>query len=144
MKIDFDPDVIKKMAENIAKDHVNKMTSNMPNPGKMGQDAGAMPTPPPRPPRMSKEEATSMLSKSSTITCEKCNNYTFDSVFVIKKISALISPNGEESHVPIQAFACSKCGSINEAFLPKEVVDDVAKKTKSKKTKAKTQKKNSG
>jgi len=141
MKLDFDPNVIQKMAENIAKEHVSKMTANSPA---MGSACGVPPAPPPADqPRMSKEQATNLLSKALTITCEECDNHTFDSVFVIKKISALISPNGEESHVPIQAFACSKCGGINQAFLPKDVIDDVTKKTKSKNSKAKAKKKNS-
>mgnify|MGYP003647235005 CR=1 FL=1 len=131
MKFDFDPGMIQKMAQNIAQEHVTKMTSGQP--GSQAQSAA----PPPAQPRMSKEDAMAMISQAETITCEGCDHHTFDSVFVIKKISALISPNGQEAHVPIQAFACSKCNHINQPFLPKEVVDDVAKKAKSKKRKAK-------
>jgi len=137
MKFDFDPEMVKKMAANIAQDHVNKMTSGQPNRGAPGEANAA----PPGLPRMSREDAMKVVSQAATVTCEECNHYTFDTVFVIKKISALISPNGQESSVPIQAFACSKCNHINQAFLPKEVIDDVAQKpkpkSKSKKAKAK-------
>ena len=82
-----------------------------------------------------------MLAQAQTVLCEKCSNHTYENVYVIKKISALISPTGQESHVPLQAFACKKCGHINEPFLPKEVLDDLKEKpkpkSKSKKTKAK-------
>jgi len=142
MKFDFDPNMIQKMAQNIAQDHVNKMTAGQPGPKKSSCAVNPPPNAaPPGMPRMSREDAMAMISRAETIVCEQCDHYTFDSVFVIKKISALISPNGEESHVPIQAFACSKCNHINQPFLPQEVVNDVTKKpkpkSKSKKAKAK-------
>ena len=33
-------------------------------------------------------------------------------------LSALLSPTGEEAKIPIQVFACAKCGHINKGFLP--------------------------
>jgi Zn ribbon nucleic-acid-binding protein len=36
----------------------------------------------------------------------------------------MMSPSGEEMLVPIQAFACVKCGHINKEFLPKDLPDD--------------------
>jgi len=36
------------------------------------------------------------------------------------KLSALLSPTGQEAMIPIQVFCCAKCGYINKGFLPKE------------------------
>ena len=57
------------------------------------------------------------LSNVDNIKCEKCENETFVPVFIIKHISALMSPTGKETMVPIQLFQCSKCHHINEKFL---------------------------
>ena len=60
------------------------------------------------------------LSKTTAIKCEECKNETFTQVFKMRKLSALLSPAGQESMIPIQAFACAKCGHVNPGFLPKE------------------------
>jgi hypothetical protein len=38
---------------------------------------------------------------------------------MMKKLSALVSPNGQEALIPIPVFACMACGHVNEMFLPK-------------------------
>ena len=60
------------------------------------------------------------LSQAETILCEKCGNDTFTQVYQMRTLSALLSPTGEEAKIPIQIFACHKCGHINKGFLPKE------------------------
>ena len=60
------------------------------------------------------------FSQTTAEVCEKCENDTFTQVFQMRKLSALLSPTGEQSMIPIQVFACTKCGNINSAFLPKE------------------------
>ena len=35
-------------------------------------------------------------------------------------MSALLSPHGKETMIPMQVFACAKCGHINDAFLPNQ------------------------
>ena len=60
------------------------------------------------------------LSQTTAEVCEKCENDTFVQVFKMRKLSALLSPAGKESMIPIQAFACAKCGHVNKGFLPKE------------------------
>ena len=60
------------------------------------------------------------FSQTTAEVCEKCENDTFQQVFRMRKLSALLSPAGKESMIPIQVFACTKCGNINEGFLPKE------------------------
>lgn len=58
------------------------------------------------------------LSNAEDITCERCGNYTFEQVALMKKVSALISPSGKEGVMPIPVFACAACGNINSGFLP--------------------------
>ena len=60
------------------------------------------------------------FSQTTAEVCEKCENDTFVQVFKMRKLSALLSPAGQESMIPIQAFACAKCGHVNPGFLPKE------------------------
>ena len=60
------------------------------------------------------------FSQTTAEVCEKCENETFTQVFKMCKLSALLSPAGKPSMIPIQVFACAKCGNINSAFLPKE------------------------
>jgi uncharacterized Zn finger protein len=58
------------------------------------------------------------LSQAQDIVCENCGNYTFEEVLLMKRLSALVSPNGKEALVPIPTFACNACGYINKQFLP--------------------------
>ena len=52
------------------------------------------------------------ISKADTIVCEECGNASFIQAFFLKKLSALMSPTGKESIVPIQVFSCGNCGTI--------------------------------
>jgi len=60
------------------------------------------------------------MSQTTELVCESCGNDTFTQVFKIRELSALLSPAGKKSMIPIQMFACHKCGHINKEFLPKE------------------------
>ena len=56
------------------------------------------------------------LSKATSIKCDKCENSTFKQTLIISKLSALDSPNGQETIVPTGVFSCTKCGHVNEEF----------------------------
>ena len=56
------------------------------------------------------------LSKAATMTCEKCQNPTFKQTLMLHKMSALVSPNGQETIIPMAVFACEKCGHVNKEF----------------------------
>ena len=60
------------------------------------------------------------FSQTVPEVCEKCENETFIQVFLVRKLSALLSPAGKETMIPMQTFACAKCGNINKGFQPKE------------------------
>ena len=57
------------------------------------------------------------LNNTDSMKCDACDNETFVPVFIIKHLSALVSPTGQETMVPIQIFKCSKCDHVNEKFL---------------------------
>jgi hypothetical protein len=59
------------------------------------------------------------LSLAEDISCENCGNLTFQEVLMMKKVSALVSPNGKEGIVPIPTFSCVACGWVNKMFRPK-------------------------
>jgi len=56
------------------------------------------------------------LNDAEDATCEECGCLFFKQVYAIKKLSALISPTGQEMMVPVQLFHCSSCGHMNESF----------------------------
>ena len=57
------------------------------------------------------------LSKAKTMECEECKNQTFKQTLMLHKMSALVSPNGQETIIPMQVFACEKCGHVNKEFI---------------------------
>jgi hypothetical protein len=58
------------------------------------------------------------MSLAEDVQCDSCEGITFRSCFFIKKISALISPTGKETIVPVESFACNSCGHVNTQFMP--------------------------
>ena len=63
------------------------------------------------------------MSQTNPVKCEKCENSTFKQTLLIRKMSALVSPSGQETLIPIGVFACEKCGHVNAEF---EELDAVA------------------
>ena len=61
------------------------------------------------------------LSDAETMTCQKCGNSIFIQGYVIKRISAIVSPTGKEMIAPVQVFNCGNCGEI----LPLADVDEL-------------------
>ena len=60
------------------------------------------------------------FSQTTAEICEKCGNDTFQQVYRMRKLSPLLSPTGQEALIPINLFACAKCGHVNKGFQPKE------------------------
>jgi len=58
------------------------------------------------------------LKDTQDVSCEKCGHKLFVQLMMFKKLSAVMSPTGEESLIPVQVFACNDCGHVNEQFLP--------------------------
>ena len=56
------------------------------------------------------------MSKADDIACEKCENLYFTPVVMVKRLSALLSPTGQEVKFPVQAFQCTACSEITTSF----------------------------
>ena len=67
--------------------------------------------------RAQQQQLQAALENALDVNCDECDNDRFVPVFVVKKISALVSPSGQEVIVPIQALKCDSCNHINEVFL---------------------------
>ena len=63
------------------------------------------------------------IDDAESVSCDECGNEYFTAVVMIKRISPLVSPTGQEALVPIQLFQCSKCGHVNDHFLPENMTN---------------------
>lgn len=61
------------------------------------------------------------LKDADTMKCQACGNTVFIQGYVIKKISAIVSPTGKEVIAPIQVFNCGNCGEM----LPLQELDEL-------------------
>ena len=59
------------------------------------------------------------ITQTTEVLCNECGHNVFTQGVMIRKLSAILSPNGQESLIPIPVFECSKCGGVNKEFLPK-------------------------
>ncbi len=57
------------------------------------------------------------LTKADTIKCDDCGNYLFIQSNVIKRISPIMSPTGQEAIVPVQVYSCGNCGKVPKMFI---------------------------
>ena len=56
------------------------------------------------------------VNQTVPVKCDKCENQTFKQTLLIRKLSALVAPNGQETVIPVAVFACEKCGHVNSEF----------------------------
>ena len=61
------------------------------------------------------------ISQTSEMKCDKCENNTFKQTMMLRKMSAIVSPNGQETIIPMAVFACEKCGHVNDEFKKAEI-----------------------
>ena len=52
------------------------------------------------------------LKSAETMKCAQCGNTVFIQGYIIKKMSAIMSPTGKEMIAPVQVFNCGNCGTI--------------------------------
>ena len=56
------------------------------------------------------------ISQTSEMKCDKCGNNTFKQTMMLRKMSAIVSPNGQETIIPVGVFACESCNHVNAEF----------------------------
>ena len=79
---------------------------------------------PMRPMPGQKQQVKVDLSQAETMKCEYCGNYVFIKGTVLKRLSPLVSPTGQEAIVPIEIYSCGNCGKV-----PKTMLKDVGLET---------------
>ena len=79
-------------------------------------------------PQQPQTEVKVDLSKADTIKCDDCGNYLFITANVIKRISPILSPTGQEALVPVQVYSCGNCGEVAEGFLEGSGLEEEQKK----------------
>ena len=70
---------------------------------------------------LAKQKVQVDLKDADTMKCQACGNTVFIQGYVIKKISAIVSPTGKEVIAPIQVFNCGNCGEM----LPLQELDEL-------------------
>ena len=61
------------------------------------------------------------LTHAKDITCEKCEGVGFRQTMMLKKLSPLMSPTGQETIIPVGVFACDSCGHVNKEFQDADI-----------------------
>jgi uncharacterized Zn finger protein len=61
------------------------------------------------------------LDKTTAMTCDECGHEVFQEGMMLRKVSKFLTGNPQDGLVPIPVFMCTKCGHINQEFLPKEL-----------------------
>ena len=67
--------------------------------------------------RKQKQQVQVDLKQADTIKCSDCGNYLFITSFILKRLSALVSPNGQEALIPVQVYSCGNCGRVPKSML---------------------------
>lgn len=64
------------------------------------------------------------LNTLPVLKCSKCDSLCFENVFLLRLLSALQSPDGQEHLIPEPTFRCVKCGAIIGERLEDAEQDD--------------------
>ena len=67
--------------------------------------------------KMPQAEVKVDLKQADTVKCDDCGNYLFITAHVIKRLSAIISPTGQEAMIPVQVYSCGNCGTVPKKLL---------------------------
>jgi len=60
-------------------------------------------------------QGTPDLSQAEEYICARCGHPFFATIVMIKKLSSLVSPTGQDMMVPQPVFKCDDCGYINRS-----------------------------
>ena len=84
----------------------------------------------PQPGQQPQTEVSVDLSNADTIKCDDCGNYLFIQANVIKRISPIMSPTGQEALVPVQVYSCGNCGKVPKMFIEGAGLDGLEEQPK--------------
>ncbi len=58
------------------------------------------------------------INDTESVKCEDCGNYSFIQSYFIRRVSAIVSPTGQETMIPIEVFSCGNCGKVPANMMP--------------------------
>jgi uncharacterized Zn finger protein len=61
------------------------------------------------------------LDKTAAVSCDECSHEVFQEGVMLRKASRFITGTAQDAIIPIQVFTCTKCGHVNEEFLPSQL-----------------------
>ena len=61
------------------------------------------------------------IKQTTEVKCDKCGNVTFNQGMFLRKVSAIVNPEGRDAYLPVPTFTCTACGNVNEEFVPAEL-----------------------
>jgi uncharacterized Zn finger protein len=61
------------------------------------------------------------IDKTTEVKCDSCSNPVFNQGVFLRKVSALLNPDGRDGYLPIPTFYCTSCGAVNDEFVPPEL-----------------------
>lgn len=59
-----------------------------------------------------------------TVKCLNCGHKFFTQLYIMKKVSALQSPTGQEMFIPFPVFACLECGNLFDKIVDETEEDE--------------------
>jgi len=65
------------------------------------------------------------VNSTTEVKCEACGNNVFNQGVLLRKVSALVNPDGRDGYLPIPTFYCTSCRSVNDEFIPKELKNTI-------------------
>lgn len=60
------------------------------------------------------------LKDTTPISCDECQNEVFIEGVILRKVSRFVTGTAQDAVMPIPVFTCSKCGHVNDHFMPKD------------------------
>lgn len=73
-----------------------------------------------RPPQLNIQKQID-LTLTSPVECDRCKSQAFQQAMMLRKVSAIVTGEGEDGYMPVGVFACVACGHINDQFIPEEI-----------------------
>ena len=58
------------------------------------------------------------INDTEMIKCDDCGNASFIQAFFLRRLSALMSPTGQEAMIPVQIYSCGNCGKVPDKLIP--------------------------
>lgn len=67
---------------------------------------------------MNQNQINISVDQTDPIKCDECGNQVFVERSLLRMVPMLLSPTGADSIMPIIVYSCSKCGHVNDEFIP--------------------------